>query len=329
MESFAVQRALRPTRPFACFLIAFGIVLAMPAVAQAHSGTPVIALDYRTTLAPLGDQFAGISASVQDGDRRLRLKVDPRRGVVVLGYALEPFLRFSTSGVEVNERSLTAIGTKLASGGGSVNVNSNAQPRWRLLTSGHTFAWHDHRLAPPIPGDRTKVNWSIPLVVDGRAARIGGEFRRYARPPLWPWLIVAAIILAAAAGIALIWQSLERKAAIAWALLAVPSALLLVTSFALAGIHSRRSDYLQVAAASVLAVTGLAALLLSKNSRVVVAGLLGVIAAVEGLAAAGVFFHSVVISAVPASGARAAAVVALCGGAAAALLSIAEAGHRR
>ena len=75
---------------------------------------------------------------------------------------------------------------------------------WVRVSHGSTFAWHDHRLAPPRvsrPGPAGR--FAIPVAVDGRQAVIGGAFVRVARPALWPWLtagvlLVGAIIVAVA-----------------------------------------------------------------------------------------------------------------------------------
>lgn len=330
MHLSAYARAPRLARPFARLLLAAAAAaLSVPATAQAHSGAGVIALDYRATIAPLGSGMAGVEASVQDGDRRIRLAVDPGRTVVVLGYGGEPFLRFAGAGVAVNNRSQTAVTTRLVSGSETLKLDPEARPSWRQLSSGHAFAWHDHRLAPPLPAGKKSTRWLIPVLVDGRRQQIWGEFRRFGRPPLWPWLLAGAAILGAAAAVALAWKSRERPAAVVFSVVAGAAALATVTGFALGGAHGRRTDYVEIGAACVLALAGIFSLLFARTSRAAVAGILGALAAGAGLGAIRVFQHSVVISALPTVATRAAAVVALCGGAAAVALSVHEAGHSR
>jgi hypothetical protein len=41
--------------------------------------------------------------------------------------------------------------------------------------------------------------WTIPLLVDGRRGRLRGELVRFPQPPLWPWLLLAAVFAAAVA----------------------------------------------------------------------------------------------------------------------------------
>ena len=95
------------------------------------------------------------------------------------------------SGVWVNRRSPTAAADRIVLVAGS-------GARWTLLTRGHSYRWHDHRLSPPAdlqPGGRRA--WSLPITVDGRPATIRGWYERVRRPRWWAWL--AAIVLAGGA----------------------------------------------------------------------------------------------------------------------------------
>jgi len=328
LQLSACRRASRLVLPATVLLTALGACLGLPSTAQAHSGSAVVALDYRATIAPLGPGLRGIVASVQDGDRKLRLAVDRSRTVEVLGDAGEPFLRFSRHGAFVNERSQTALANRLV-GSALLTLDPHARPSWKLLASSPTFAWHDHRLAPPLPSGLGSTSWSIPLVVDGTPRRLGGEFTRFHRPALWPWALAALAILGAATAVMVAWRSLERPAAVIWAVVATAAALVTVTGFALGGAYGQRTRYTELGAALVLALAGTACLLFLRRSRTAVAGILGALAAVAGLGAVSVFFHGVVVSALPALAARTTALVALCGGIAAVMLSLGEAGHRR
>jgi len=89
--------------------VAVVAALALPASAQAHhTAVPIVALDYRNRIDPGGARLAGVHASLADAGRRLRLRVDPGRAVVVLGYLGAPFLRFAPTEVMVADRSPTA-----------------------------------------------------------------------------------------------------------------------------------------------------------------------------------------------------------------------------
>ena len=56
--------------------------------------------------------------------------------------------------------------------------------------------WPDAR-SQGLPSGVSLGLWSVPLIVDGRPARLEGELRRFPAPSLWLWLGILAFILAA------------------------------------------------------------------------------------------------------------------------------------
>jgi hypothetical protein len=159
------------------------------------------------------------------------------------------------------------------------------------------------------------------VTVDGRPTSLTGTFTRVARPPIWPWLVSAAAIVAA---LVLAAQFVQRSAlAIVLAGLAALAALAAGTAFATADAIARRSEWIEVASAGVLALVAAAALVLGDRSvRTWAALVVGVVAAALGLGSLSVLWHGVVISSLPATLARLATVVALVGGAGAVLLAV-------
>ncbi len=280
--------------------------------AGAHSRAPTVALDYRLELGTALP--AGVHADVVDGDRALRLSVDPPHRVLVRGLLGEPVLRFAPDGVWANRASPTADADKLVRRGAG----------WERLTAGHTLLWHDHRLAPPAAlraGEST--GWSLPLVVDGRAAKLEGTFTRVAPPPLWPWL--AAGLVAVVALVALARAAPRRRPATASAFAAVGAigALAATTAFATGDAITKGEQWIEVASAGLLAVLAAAALLFGNRSlRTWTAMVVGVVASALALGSLGVFRHGVVVSSLPAPVARLATAVALFGGAAAVVLAV-------
>jgi hypothetical protein len=281
-----VRRAALVMVVFAC------LVGASPA--GAHSRAPAVALDYRLELAT--EVPSGVHAEVVDGDRALRLRVDPPHRVVVRGLLGEPALRFAPDGVWANRASPTADADKLVRRGSG----------WERLTTSHTLLWHDHRLAPPAslrPGK--SAGWSLPLVVDGRAEKLEGTFTRVARPPLWPWLAAGLVALVAVSAFAR--AAPRRRPATA------------STGDAI----TRSAQWIEVASAALLAVLAAAALLFGNRSlRTWTAMVVGVVASAVALGSLGVFRHGVVVSSLPAVLARLATAVALFGGAAAVVLAV-------
>jgi len=296
---------------FAALSIVLLVCLATAEPAAAHSRTPTIALDYRVVLSSAPP---GVHADVVDGDRALQVRVDPARRLLVRGLLGEPLLRFGPDGVWVNRSSPSATSDRI----------SRAGSGWALLTHGRTAMWHDHRLAPPAGlRDGQSTTWSVPVVMDGHAARFTGTFTRVARPPLWPWLVTGLLVAAAVAAFARMRPRRRAEEAAAVAAVAAVGALAASTAFATGDAIARPAEWLDVGAAALLALLAGAALLLRRRGlRTWAATVVGVVAAAIGLGSLSVFRHGVVISSLPASIARLATAVALVGGAAAVVLAV-------
>jgi hypothetical protein len=297
---------------FAALSIVVLACLVAPGHAAAHSRAPTVALDYRLELSRSTPR--GVHAQVVDGDRALRVRLDPPHRLLVLGLLGEPFLRFGADGVWVNRASPSADADGLARRGSG----------WLRLTSKRGLLWHDHRLAPPADlRAGSSARWSFPIVLDGRRTQLHGTFTRVARPPLWPWLVAG---LAAAAALAALGHAAPRRRAefaAGVAGVAAAGALAASAAFATGDAIGRRAQWIEVGAAALLAVLAAAALLLGDRSlRTWVAMVVGIVAAALGLGSLSVFLHGVVISSLPASLARLATAVALLGGAAAVVLAI-------
>lgn len=305
---------------FAALSIVVLVCLATAEPAAAHSRTPTIALDYRVVLSSVPP---GVHADVVDGDRSLQVSVAPGHTLLVRGLLGEPLLRFGPNGVWVNRSSPSASSDRIGRAGSG----------WALLTRGHAALWHDHRLAPP-PGlrDGQTATWSVPVVVDGHAARLGGTFTRVGRPSLWPWLVTGILVAAAVAAFAHVQPRRRAEEAAAVAAVAAVAALAASAAFATGDAIAKPTEWLDVGAAAFLALlAGTALLLRRRGLRTWAATIVGVVAAAIGLGSLSVFRHGVVISSLPASIARLATAVALVGGAAAVVLAVtvSEKGARR
>jgi hypothetical protein len=287
--------------------------LVVPDLAQAHhTAVPIVALDYRNRVLPGSAGLAGVRASVEDAGRRLRVTIAAQREAVVLGYVGEPFLRFTPAGVAANARSETAQGLRLVPSG-RVSVSAG-EAVWTPLTRAHSFAWADARAWAPASALRGRVNvqWQVPLVVDERRVGIDGELTRVARPPLWPWLVLVAVPLLAAAVAArrkrLLWASATVLAAVAG--LATLAAL---CSFALGGLPVAADRWVLFAVEVGLTVVALGFLLRPRARFLAVAGL-AAFAVLQALAELAVFRHGVGVSGLPAVAVRLAAALGLGAG---------------
>ncbi len=299
--------------------LAVCIALAVPASASAHARTPTVALDYRLVLDTASRSVPGVDVAILDGDRDLRVTVS-HRTVTVLGDLGEPMLRIGPDGAYANAASPTAAAAKLVSHGSG----------WKRV-GGSSFAWHDHRLSPPpyraIPG--TAGRFSIPAVVDGTHIAFSGSFVRTTRPDPWPWLLGGTLAMAAL--VTVVWLRPRRRPELALATgsLAVAAALVALVTFGAADAPNGRVAWVQIALGFALAAAGAAGLMrLHGESRTVLAGVLGVAAAVSSIGSLGVFRHGVVISLLSPALARTVATIAIATGlAAAATLFLRERSH--
>ena len=290
------------------------VSLVAPAGASAHARTPTVALDYRLVLDSATKRLPGVSVAILDGDRDLRIRVHGTTAVV-RGDLGEPMLRVEPSGTWVNRASVTASAERLTTAGRG----------WKRIASGPSFTWHEHRLGPPpYDGSRlgTVARFSIPVTVAGRPVNISGGFVRYARPPLWPWLLAAAALAAGVAAAVRRRPGLRCEVATVLGAGAGLAALAGLAAFNAADAPNGRVAWLQIMLGVALAaVVSVALVRLRGVRRAHLGGVIGVAAGAVTLGSLSVFRHGVVISLLPATVSRALCVLALAGGAAAAATS--------
>jgi uncharacterized membrane protein (UPF0136 family) len=296
-------------------LLLVGFTLAAPASASAHARTTTVALDYRLDLNHTTRSIPGVTVSILDGDRALRVSV---RGVTVVlhGDLGEPMLRIGPHGAWVNRASVTAVAEKLT------------QPShgWQQVASARSYTWHEHRLAPPPYGSETGAvaRFAVPATVDGRAVTIGGTFVRYHRPALWPWLAAGVVF----GGLVAIAVRLHRRPTTGLGTAAGLAALASLIGFGAADAPNGRVAWLQIGLGIGLGLVVLGVLVRSRESRrSQLAGLLGAVAAALSLGSLGVFRHGVVVSLLSATASRTLLAVALFAGAAAAATSFVNGGR--
>lgn len=185
----------------ACLLVLVALAV-LPGFALAHGVSTPNASSY---FAKVGSAPAGVQARVVDGDLRMWLRVAPGVRLEVLDYSGAPYLRFSRSGVEVNERSeiyylnLTPIEVTPA------GLTASTPPLWQKIGNGHEYAWHDGRLsalAATVLAPETSYvgKWSIAVRVEGRLTSISGGIWHAPDPPIawfWPAIVLLACVLAA------------------------------------------------------------------------------------------------------------------------------------
>jgi hypothetical protein len=179
-----------------------GAALLLAPAADAHGPIDPAASRYEAHLSSLP---AGMQAKVIDGDLRMWLKVDPGHTVVVLDYTGAPYLRFSRTGIEVNQNSAMYYLNQVPPQTPPIHSGPSAPVHWSQVSSGHQYGWHDGRLhalasVALAPGATYVGRWTIPLRVDGAPATIAGGLFHAGNPSLvwfWPILVVLACVFAA------------------------------------------------------------------------------------------------------------------------------------
>jgi hypothetical protein len=310
-----------------CLLLAVAATLAAPTPAAAHIKSGTLSTDFEARVGRFRPAAPALTARVLDGDQRLELRVASANVVVVLGIEGEPFLRFSPTGVEANLASPTAATARVISASEAV---VSSRTRWRRVSRAHVLAWHENRLRPmPVVRNgstrsRQVATWSIPLVVDGRRTALVGAEWYAAGPPVWPWLLAGALLLAAA-GVGAYRLSTRIQRLVASVLLPIAVGAMLLGWFGilLAGRVTLLAVLFGIAFAAASALLLLAAVAAVRGAaQLGVMALLGAFTATFALPELPVFGHGFVLSWLPAFTARLAVASAVVGGTATAIVCI-------
>jgi hypothetical protein len=147
--------------------------------------------DARVTGTDPADPDLPLEAEVLGGDAFLVVRAHPGTTVEVPGYEGEPYVRISPDGtVEVNDRSPSRwinderYETDPAAVDAPADIAVDAPPRWEVVGTDGTYAWHDHRIhwmSPALPGQvdpaagtvQPVFDWEVPLTVDGEVVLVG------------------------------------------------------------------------------------------------------------------------------------------------------------
>lgn len=307
----------RRARVAVSIIVAIAFLVA-PGTAAAHSGAPTVALDFQLAVSAATRALPGVRVDLVDGDRGLRLRVDPGTALVVLGDLGEPFLRFAADGVWVNRASPTAAAVKL------VPPSTGTGVVWSLKTHGRSVRWHDHRLAPPRDA-RTGVTgrWSIPILLRGHRTALDGTYVRMRRPRYWLWLAAALVLAVGIGGAARVRPQTRPALLVLLGGLAAVGALAGSASFATADELGAKSQWVEFGVVvALLATVAIAARRGRRSLAVWVAVVTGITCATLSLGSLGVLWHGYIISSLPATAARLSVLLAVVAGMATGFLGI-------
>jgi hypothetical protein len=284
------------------------VVLCIPAAAVAHLSSGTVAVDYSARIQrPDTDAYA---ARIYQSDRGLSMTIKAGHVVVLLGYLGEQVFRLDSAGLWVNAASPTAVVAGLLRKSQRVLART---VRWRLQRGRRSVTWHDARVGglPPGNGERT---WSVPLVVDGRPARLDD-------PSVLPWAVILGAVLAASAvPLLLRRRRLVRAVAIGFAVTAAVVSVVLALAFAFDR-YASPGTWIAALDEIVFLVIGLGVLYRGPESLHVGAAVgLGLLGLAVGLSKGAVFFHPIVLAVLPATAIRLLVLAAIGTGAAAAAL---------
>jgi hypothetical protein len=289
----------------------------LPCPASAHGPVAPIASSY---VARVGVVPRGIDAKVVDGDQRMWFKVDRDATVVVLDYRGAPYLRFSGSGVAVNQNSAMYYLNQTPAEVPPPTLGPRTPPRWSKVSGGQEYGWHDGRLhalasVALAPGASYVGRWSIPLRVNGSASVVAGGVWHADVPSLvwfWPIAVLLACTLAA--------RRVRRRELDALLARVLALAALAATSTAALGreLHGRPAvsvfQLLTLAVVAAFVAWGLRQVLWRRPGYFTYFAV-AFVALWEGAGLVSTLLNGFVLAAVPATAARVAAVVCLgCGG---------------
>lgn len=237
-------------------LAALAALLALPTSAGAHTIKGLVHDERDVVLS----QARGTHASITADGTHLVLRRDGARVVEVLDPQGAPALKLDAAGAWARKGAPMVTVLSITTG-----APDPRDPAWLSAGSGNSLRFH-------YPGTHGLVahRWSVPLRVDGRAARITGAVERVAQPPL-AWAIGAGA--AVAAGMVLGMQGRRRAG---YAL--VGALAIAVVAISYGESQAAGSDPWGEVVAAVVALAGLAAAFRLRRDAALEQGVLAVTA---------------------------------------------------
>jgi hypothetical protein len=199
------------------------VVLAPAAAAHGGGGG---AKGYHSTVVRLNPASPAIHIRVVDSDDRLQLRVDGNHTVVIDGYQGEPYLRFSSQGVDRNSHSPATYLNDDRYGRVALptTADPNAPPEWQhVAPANRLYEWHDHRIHWMSPKYPAKIeaakdephhifDWTVPGTIDNKPLAIHGSLDYKPLPGQhFPMILILPLALAAIGGGVLILRNRRRK----------------------------------------------------------------------------------------------------------------------
>jgi hypothetical protein len=274
-----------------------------------------VAVDYRASVRSA--DTSAYTARIYQSDHGLTVTVKPGHAVAMNGYLGEPVFRLDRAGLWVNAASPTAVVVGLV--GKKARVTAST-PHWRLQRGRRSVTWHDARVQG-LPSGVDHGAWSVPLIVDGRPARLAGVLRRFPDPSLLLWLGLLACLLAAGASPLLLHRrDLAARAAIAMALATAAAAAVIELAMAFDA-YASPGTWIEAVDSIVFIAVGLFFVVRGPESAHVGAAIwIGLVGLAIGLLNGAALLHPIVLAVAPGTVVRLAVVTATGAGASACVL---------
>lgn len=129
--------------------------MSQPTRADAHGiggVEPSTSSAHVTSVDPATQDFAIIS--IENGSR-VKLRKLGNTDIIVLGVSSEPYIKISSQGTFLNQKSATRLINQSTSGSttaqnetkefAQTSDDPNTPPVWKKVSSSDTYRWHDHR----------------------------------------------------------------------------------------------------------------------------------------------------------------------------------------
>ena len=164
--------------------------------------------------------------------------------------------------------------------------------------------WPDSR-AQGLPPGVSRGQWTVPLLVDGRASRLDGELQRFPAPSLPIWLGILAVLLAAGVSpLILRRRDLAGRVSIGCGVIAAAACGVVLVAFALDA-YASPGTWIEAVDAIVFLGVGMWALRCAPKQWHVAAAIgLGLVAVAVALLEGAIFLHPVVLAVLPATAIR-------------------------
>jgi hypothetical protein len=302
----------------ACAATLAGAGMARPPAASAHAvgGSTPVASSYAARIMSVPP---GIQAAVVDGDLVLWMVVNPRLTVIVTGMQGEPYLRFSASGVDENQRSPTTYQNRAIPVAPPAGLNPKLPPVWKHVTSAHSYMWHEDRLhalavVARAPSTNDIGQWTIPLRVDGRRTQITGRLW-YQPDPTWLWFWPLIVVAASLPALLRIRHSRITNT-LRWTSSAVTLAAIVIARLGreLYGHPSVSTLQMVDLVLTCVVAAGIAGLLLNRQWWPVMSFIIGAFGLYEGLQLLPTLTHGLVLASTAPWVERAATITCMAGG---------------